>query len=160
VQTDSSAARAGLRAGDLITELNGRAIVSATDLNTQLALMRVGEKVKLGVIRDGRKRNLTARIADPFEDFIDGRRISSQLRGARLGEVVDESDLGTNPGIAVGPVTEGSDAWTRGLRENDVIFQVNRMRVKDFEQLEEATEDPIYRIKLRRGQRLVTLVSR
>jgi Do/DeqQ family serine protease len=160
VQTDSSAARAGLRAGDLITELNGRAIVSATDLNTQLALMRVGEKVKLGVIRDGRKRNLTARIADPFEDFIDGRRISSQLRGARLGEVVDESDLGTNPGIAVGPVTEGSDAWKRGLRENDVIFQVNRMRVKDFEQLEEATEDPIYRIKLRRGQRLVTLVSR
>jgi Do/DeqQ family serine protease len=160
VKPDSSAARAGLRAGDLITAVNERAIASATDLNTQLALMRVGEEITLEIIRDGRGKRLSARIADPFEDFIDGRRINRQLRGALLGEVVDESTLGTNPGIAVGPVEEGSNAWQRGLREGDVIFQVNRVRVKSLDQLRQVAEDRISQIKLRRGKQLVTLVSR
>ena len=89
----------------------------------------------------------------------EGRKISRQFRGALLGEVIDESSLGTNPGIAVGPVEEDSRAWQRGLREGDVVFQINRSRVKTLEQLREAAEEKIYRIKLRRGKRLISLVS-
>jgi Do/DeqQ family serine protease len=160
VKPGSAAELAGLRAGDLIVGLNDQAIRSATELNTQFALMRVGDRVALEVIRDGRSKRLAARIADPFEDFVDGGRINRRFRGARLGEVVDESSLGTNPGIAVGPVKEDSDAWKSGLREGDVLFQVNRLRVTTLEQLREAAEDGISRIRLRRGDRLVTLVSR
>ncbi len=160
VKDDSAATRAGLRAGDLITRINKRPIVSATDLTTQLALMRVGDRIALDVLREGKARQLSARIADPFEHFIEGRKIGRQLRGARLGEVVDESNLGTNPGIAVGPVKQDSDAWESGLREGDVLFQVNRIRIKTLDQLKDAAEDRIYQIKLRRGKRLVTLVSR
>ena len=160
VKASSAAAKSGLRAGDLIVKLNKHAIVNAADLKTQLALMRVGDRVKLRIIRDGSQRILDARIADPFEDFVEGKKISRQFRGALLGEVVDESSLGTNPGIAVGPVEEDSNAWQSGLREGDVLFQVNRSRVKTLEQLHEAAEDTVYRIKLRRGNRLVTLVSR
>ena len=160
VKAGSAAARSGLRAGDLIVKLNKHAIVSAADLKTQLALMRVGDRVTLGIVRDGGKKSLSARIADPFEDFVEGKKISRQFRGALFGEVVDESSLGTNPGIAVGPVEEDSNAWQSGLREGDVLFQINRSRVKTLEQLREAAEEKIYRIKLRRGKRLVTLVSR
>jgi Do/DeqQ family serine protease len=160
VKASSAAAKSGLRAGDLIVKLNKHAIVNAADLKTQLALMRVGDRVKLRIIRDGSQRILNARIADPFEDFVEGKKISRQFRGALLGELVDESSLGTNPGIAVGPVEEDSNAWQSGLREGDVLFQVNRSRVKTLEQLREAAEDTVYRIKLRRGNRLVTLVSR
>ena len=160
VKAGSAAAKSGLRAGDLIVKLNKHAIVNAADLKTQLALMRVGDRVKLRIIRDGSQKILNARIADPFEDFVEGKKISRQFRGALLGEVVDESSLGTNPGIAVGPVEEDSNAWQSGLREGDVLFQVNRSRVKTLEQLREAAEDTVYRIKLRRGNRLVTLVSR
>ena len=63
-------------------------------------------------------------------------------------------------GIAIGPVTEGSHAASNGLREGDVLFQVNRVRVKTLRQLSEAAEDGIRQIKMRRGERLVTLVSR
>ena len=160
VKAGSAAAKSGLRVGDLIVKLNKHAIVNAADLKTQLALMRVGDRVKLRIIRDGSQRILNARIADPFEDFVEGKKISRQFRGALLGELVDESSLGTNPGIAVGPVEEDSNAWQSGLREGDVLFQVNRSRVKTLEQLREAAEDTVYRIKLRRGNRLVTLVSR
>ncbi len=160
VKSGSSAARAGLRAGDLIVRLNDHPIRNATDLHTQFALMRVGEEVALEVIREGRSKRLAARIADPFEGFIPGDRIGRQFAGTRLGEVIDESSLGTNHGIAVGPVEEDSNAWRSGLREGDVVFQVNRERVKTLKDMREAAEDNIYQIKLRRGDRLVTLVSR
>jgi Do/DeqQ family serine protease len=160
VKPDSAAELAGLRAGDLIVRVNDHPIRSATELNTQFALMRVGERVALEVIRSGRSRRLDARIADPFEHFVDGARVHRRFRGARLGEVVDKSGLGTNPGIAVGPVQEDSNAWKSGLREGDVMFQVNRIRVGTLDQLRDATEDGISRIRLRRGDRLLTLVAR
>jgi S1-C subfamily serine protease len=160
VKTGSAAARSGLRAGDLIVRLNDQLINDATDVKTQLALLRVGNRVVLQVIRNGKKKRLNARIADPFEHFVKGSQISRQFRGALLGEVVDESSLGINPGIAVGPVEEDSQAWQNGLREGDVLFQINRSRIKTLEQLREAADDKIYRIKLRRGKRLISLVSR
>jgi Do/DeqQ family serine protease len=160
VKAGSAAARSGLRPGDLIVRLNDQLIRDAADMKTRLALMRVGDHVVLKIVRDGKDKHLKARIADPFENFVEGSTISRQFRGALLGEVIDESSLGTNPGIAVGPVKEDSQAWQRGLREGDVLFQLNRSRVKTLEQLREASEEKIYRIKLRRGKRLITLVSR
>jgi S1-C subfamily serine protease len=149
-----------VRTGDLIVSVNQQAIRNASHLSTQLALLRVGDLVNVEVIRDGRPQRLQARIADPYEDFVDGRSISRRFSGTRFGEVVDESGLGTNPGIAVGPVKEDSNAWNSGLREGDVLFQVNRVRVKTLQELRAAAEDGIHQIRLRRGDRLVTLVSR
>jgi Do/DeqQ family serine protease len=160
VKPGSAAARAGLRPGDLIVRLNNVTIGSALNLTTELALLRVGDRVQLEALREGRRLRLAAQIADPFEDYVDGGTISRHFQGALLGEVVDESRLGSNPGIAIGPVTEGSHAASNGLREGDVLFQVNRVRVKTLRQLSEAAEDGIRQIKMRRGERLVTLVSR
>jgi Do/DeqQ family serine protease len=160
VKSGSAAAQAGLQAGDLIVGVNQQAVRSATDLRTQLALLRVGERLGLEIMRDGRSRRLSAQMADPFKDFVPGRSISRQLSGALFGEVIDESGLGTNPGIEVRRVGEDSDAWQAGLRDGDVLFQVNRERVKNLEQLREAASERILQIRLRRGDRLVTLVSR
>ncbi len=160
VTPDSAAEKAGLKAGDLITHLNRRAIIDATDLTAQLALLRVGDRIELAVVREGRQQRLSAHIADPFEHFVDGAEISPQLRGARLGEVIDESNFGKNRGIAVGRVSPDSNAWQAGLRDGDILFQVNRSRVESLDALRDVASDGIYRFKLRRGRRLVTLVSR
>jgi S1-C subfamily serine protease len=133
---------------------------NATDSRTQLALLRVGEQLGLEVMRHGRRQHLSAQMADPFENFVAGRSISRQLSGALFGEVIDESGLGTNPGIEVRRVIEDSSAWQAGLRDGDVLFQVNRERVKNLAQLREAVSHRILQIRLRRGNRLVTLVSR
>jgi Do/DeqQ family serine protease len=160
IKSDSAAARAGLRAGDLIVRLNGHEIHNATDLYTQFALMRVGDEVAVDLIRNGRAKRIAARVADPFEHFVDGARINLRFGGALLGEVLDESGLGSNPGIAVGRVKEDSNAWLSGLREGDVLFQVNRTRVKTLDDLRAAADDGIRQLKLRRGDRLLTLVAR
>lgn len=160
VKPGSAAERAGLRPGDLIVRINDEVIRSATDLTTELALLRVGDRLNVGIIRDGRETSLAAMVADPFESFVDGASVGRQFRGALLGEVVDRSNLGTNAGIAIGPVEDGSDAARSGLREGDVLFQINRVRIKSLTQLREASADGISRIKLRRGKKLLTLVSR
>jgi Do/DeqQ family serine protease len=160
VKSDSEAERAGLRAGDLVVEINGRAVRSATDMHSQLALLRVGERFTIELLRQGRPRSLQARIADPFAGYVDGASVHRQFRGALLGEVIDESGLGRNPGIAVGRVTDGSNAWQSGLREGDVVFQVNRVRVATLEEMRAAAAEGVGQIRLRRDDRLVTLVSR
>ncbi len=160
VQAGSAAEQAGLRAGDLVVRLNDQPIRSAADLHTQFALLRVGDQVAVEVLREGRTRKMRAKIADPYADYVDGDSIHRQFRGALLGEVVDKSGFGNNPGIAIGPVDDDSNAWRSGLREGDVLFQVNRKRVKTLTQLRAATARSIRQLRLRRGDRLVTLVSR
>jgi Do/DeqQ family serine protease len=156
----SAAERAGLRPGDVIVALNGEPIASATALETQLALLRVGSQAKLGVFRDGRRQSITAVVADPYEHYLPGARIGNALRGALLGEVVDASGFGRNPGIGVGRVQRDSMAWRHGLRAGDVLFEVNRQRVTSLDELREVAGGEIYQIKLRREDRLITLVSR
>jgi S1-C subfamily serine protease len=112
------------------------------------------------VLRDGRRLFLNANIADPFESFVAGRTIDDELRGARLTDVIDDSNFGSNPGILVGPVEEDSNAWNNGLRQGDVVFQVNRQRVRNMKQLKAAIGRSIVHVKLRRDSRLVTLVAR
>jgi S1-C subfamily serine protease len=120
----------------------------------------VGERFSIEVLRQGRAQSLQARIADPFAGYVDGASVHRQFRGALLGEVIDESGLGRNPGIAVGRVVDGSNAWQSGLREGDVVFQVNRVRVATLEEMRAAAAEGVGQIRLRRDDRLVTLVSR
>ena len=162
VEPGSAAERAGLRPGDLVQSLNGRRITTATDMETRLALLRVGDKVNLAILREGRAQRIEARIADPYESYVAGHRVNGEFRGALLGEVQDQSSFGRNAGIAVGPVQEDSSAWRVGLREGDVIFQVNRTRVQTLDEIGAVAGagDGIWQLKLRRGNRLVTLVSR
>jgi Do/DeqQ family serine protease len=160
VDVASAAADAGLRAGDLVVALNGRAVSGAADLTTQLALLRVGANVEVEVVRQGQTLILTAAIADPYAGYVDAKQLTTLLDGARLGSVVDESHLGTNSGIGVGPVRQDSPAWQRGLREGDVIFEVNQERVTTLRQLREVADQRITQLKLRRGNRLLTMVTR
>ena len=160
VQPGSAAERSGLAAGDVVTRINGQSIANAGDLRTQLGLMRVGEEFALQIIRDGNPRLLRAEIADPYAGFVPGEQFAAALQGTRLGVVLDQSHLGENHGIAVGRVTPDSPAWRLGLRDDDVVFQVNRRRIADLNELKAVAARGIWQLKLRRGGSLVTLVSR
>ena len=61
VQAGSPAAAAGMQSGDLIVEVDGHAIETASDLRNQVGLVPVGQDVKMVLLRDGRRMNLTAR---------------------------------------------------------------------------------------------------
>ncbi|OOZ36643.1 Do family serine endopeptidase [Solemya velesiana gill symbiont] len=160
VSPGTAAEKAGVQVGDLITALNGKAIKGAASLRVQLALLQIGEEISMDVIREGRKHTLRSRIQDPFEQYTEGGMMSDQLAGAMLLEIADESSYGKFPAIRVGKVEQGSPASRSGVRADDVIIEVNRKRVKNFSDLKSVARKGIYQLKLRRGDSIVSFVSR
>ena len=61
VMPNSPAARAGLRAGDVIQQLNGQAVTKAEDLQRVVEGSSVGEELRLGLNRDGQDLSLSVR---------------------------------------------------------------------------------------------------
>lgn len=162
VEPGSAAAIAGLLPGDVITDVNGDALKSASDLRTRVGLMRVGSEVELSLIRAGKTLTLRGAVADPYANFIDGGAISPILKGARLGDLVNKSPRGHTIAVAVGTVTQNSPAWTTGLREGDILLQVNRKRVRNIQELSSVLDRSrsLYRLLIQREDRLITLSRR
>lgn len=142
-----AAEKAGIKAGDVITSINGRSVASSTELRNAIGLMRIGEKVEIGLLREGKPRRVTAVISD--RDIADGdgaTEIHPVFQGASL------TSADNNAGVLIQSVAEGSPAARSGLRPNDIILAVGRVRVTNIEQLRSAVKDVnAFAITIRRG---------
>ncbi|WP_314947020.1 trypsin-like peptidase domain-containing protein [Bradyrhizobium cosmicum] len=67
IAADSPAERAGLRKGDIVTAVDGRSIRSAAQLRNMIGLARVGEEVKLALLRNGAPITAVVRVAPALE---------------------------------------------------------------------------------------------
>ena len=163
VMEDSPAARAGLRVGDVIVAVNGEPVKNAAQLRNRIGLLRVGSRVTLEVIRDGRRKTVRAVIEEPRRERVDAGRITKLLAGAELGPVTPDHPLaGRVEGLEVLDVERGSRAWRAGLRRGDVIVSVNRMRVKtlaDLKRAVQARRDGLL-LNIRRGEGALFIVIR
>ena len=134
VTKGSPADKAGMRSGDIVTSINGRAIHDAAEIRNRVGLMRIGERVKLGVMRDDHAREISVVIAEPVEARLQGENLDSRLAGAVFGQV-NEVAPNRDQGVAVLEVESGSAAWRGGLRPGDIIASVNRRSVVTLDDL-------------------------
>ncbi|MCP4700515.1 MAG: DegQ family serine endoprotease [Gammaproteobacteria bacterium] len=125
VERGSSAARAGVLAGDIIVAVNGRAVNNSAALRNRIGLLRVGDQAVLSVVREGRSMKVTATVAGL--PGVDGKKISPYLEGAKLREI--------DRRVLVQKVKEGSAAWNMGLRKGDVLLSINRISVENMDDL-------------------------
>jgi|HigsolmetaAR204D_1030405.scaffolds.fasta_scaffold01703_5 Do/DeqQ family serine protease len=152
----SPAEKAGIKAGDVITSVNGRAIANASELRNAIGLMRIGEKVELGLIRDGKPRRITAVIGEL--DSTDGDGAAS-IHPAFEGATFRNTE--NNNGVLVENVAPGSRAAASGLRPNDIIVAIGRVRVQNLQQLRAATKDAnAFALTLRRGNATLVMTVR
>ncbi len=128
----SSAEKAGLRPGDVILSANGRPIQDSASLRNLIGLALVGERIQMELLRDGKRRQITAEVTEPMIQRIDGKRIDPRFQGAVLEKKEDGQQV--EPIIVIGVKPESS-AWQAGLREGDRILSVNRQTVGSFEEL-------------------------
>lgn len=143
----SPADRAGIKAGDVITTINGRNVTNASELRNAIGLLRIGEKVELGLIRDGKPRRVSAVIGErDGTDAESAAQIHPAFEGAAL------TNAANNGGVLVENVAEGSPAQQAGLRANDVIFAIGRVRIANVDQLRQAVSGAqAFALTLRRG---------
>jgi Do/DeqQ family serine protease len=66
----SPAQKAGIRSGDVITSVNGQPVKSNSALRNTIGLMRIGDKIEIGLLRDGKPQHLTATIAEPAGEAV------------------------------------------------------------------------------------------
>jgi len=137
VEARSPAGRAGLRAGDVVLEVDGKPVRNASELRARLGLLRVGSEVRFGILRDGRQRSLSARIEAPVALEIEGASLDARLEGARFTEVLLRDG---QPRIQVTSLQARSPAARSGLREGDVLVGVNRREVSRLEDLRSAAQ--------------------
>ncbi|HEY6821915.1 MAG TPA: Do family serine endopeptidase [Burkholderiales bacterium] len=138
VQPNSPAAQAGLKAGDVVTALNGRPVRGAAELRARLGIVPVGETVELRLQRGKESRSVTARIGEIEKGQIAGAQTLPELAGAGLADAERRGLPGRNRAVLVTNVEPGSPAFEHGLRSGDLIIGVNQRRVNSVLELAKA----------------------
>jgi serine protease Do/serine protease DegQ len=139
IQRGSPAEQAGLQTGDVVVEINNRAVRRSQDLRNALGVLAVGERARLVLVRDGKERTVETRIGEPGGARLAGTALADRLAGAVFADIDEHSPLsGRIEGVLVAEVEAGSRAWRHGLRQGDVVLAVNRERVRTTAQLKAA----------------------
>lgn len=169
VMPGSPAEKAGVRAGDIVLAVNGRAVHSANALRNAIGMTRRGATVALDVLREGRPLKINVKI-----EAITGQRAatdpppqpgptSRRLAGVELGEIEPDHPLaGEERGVQVYAVEPRSPAWRAGLREGDIILSIDRKRVMSVKDADAALKAAGERLLLhvRRGDGALFIVIR
>jgi Do/DeqQ family serine protease len=159
VMEGSAAEKAGIAAGDVITSVDGKPVKSAGELRNLIGMARVGDKVNLGILHEGKPRTVTAVIGKQTELAAEAGDLHPSLAGADFADAPPEEISGG--GVLVRSVAPGSPAASIGLRSGDVIIGIDRTRVNGVGQFAEAIgERKSFLMTLRRGSQTVILPVR
>ncbi len=162
VADGSAAEKAGIEVGDVILSVDGQRIKSASDLRNTVGLKRSGDSVRVEVLRDGKRRQITALLSEVATTAqVDGEDIHPGLAGAELGNHEGKADQFAGPGVLIESVEPESPAAQAGLMANDIIVSVNRIRVRNVRELQQAAgQQSLLILSIRRGNRNLLLQIR
>ncbi len=156
----SPADKAGIKAADVITAINGNPIKSANELRNTIRLMRVGDKVELSLLRDGKPRRVTALVGAEDATTASNADGSKETGVTDLNPGLEGAELAdSDGGVVVRSVAPGSPAAQQRLRANDVIIAVGRTHVANLAQLKKAIEKTnAFALTIHRGNATVVVV--
>lgn len=162
VVDDAPASKAGIEVGDVITHFNGKTISHSSDLPLAVGQANIGSKVKVRVIRDGKQKQLTVKVAElPDEERLaDADNESEDISDNRLH--IEVSNLSAaqrkaakvDAGVLVQAVAEGP-AENAGIRRGDILLKINGQKITSTQQflniIEDLPDDKWVRVLLQRG---------
>lgn len=153
VLPDSPAEKAGIQVGDVIVEFNGQEISKSSELPPLVGSTKVGGKVPVTVIREGRSRTLNVVIAAlPEEEELQAaaegkpRGVSENRLGIEVADLTDEQRKqlsGKQTGVMVTAVRKGPAAQA-GVQRGDIITMLNGVQVENSAQFKRLVNDLPY----------------
>ncbi len=148
VTPNGAAAKAGVKQGDVILSYQGRPVVDTNAFRNEIAATRPGSTVTLRVLREGKTSELKATleemtVAREGNRSLDGEREGSGKYGISVEPITPELaaqlDLDRDiRGVVITSVDPSGAAASAGLREGDVIQQVNGKSVRSANDVREA----------------------
>jgi serine protease Do len=140
VEPDSPGAKAGLKVGDVITQINNKPVEDAGQLQANISADRPGEKITLGIFRDGKTESVPVTLEAMNKREVASTGETGTHGKARWGvglsqltpDLRDQLQLPSNvKGVVITNVQPGSPADNAGLSRGDVIEEVDRRPVQN-----------------------------
>jgi serine protease Do len=147
VSPDTPGARAGLKRGDIVTELNGKPVQTANQLQLAITQTAPGATVNLQVFRDGKSQGIPVTLgtlpAKTAESGSGGENGPGAMQGVKVETVTPEIaqqlnlPAGTH-GVVIDSVDAASAAAAAGLDRGDIIQEVNHKSVNNIAEYQQA----------------------
>jgi serine protease Do len=155
------AEKAGIQTGDIIIAVDGRNIQDTPELLRIVAAIAVGKKVVVVVLRNGKEQRFEVTVGERRETRELARQVepSDQL-GMTVQAVTPEMaahfGLSEKTGVVVTQIKEGGPADEAGLRPQDILLQINRVKIASLKDYSEAISkggpDEVLLILVKRGE--------
>ena len=170
VFSQGPAARAGLKRGDVILEVNGKRVPGVNQLRNMIAQMPVGEDITMKLRRSARVFTVVVKIEEMPKDYMEISsgpqtvpKKTTPLQGLTVTELTPSlaKQMGiayAEKGVVVLYVEEGSAEADSGIRRGDIILEVEGMKIRDYSDWKKALTkiDPASTVLLfinRKGRR-------
>lgn len=160
VEPDGPADKAGIRAGDVVVEVNGAAVTPDQTLSFLVANIEPGNTIPVELYRDGRRRSVNVTVtkrpsdAELAQQQLFDPNTQPQVPEGTAGGAIEERaglqvieltpqiarQLGVSPdttGVVIAAVDRNSDAARKGLQRGDIILSANYNEVGSVAQLEQ-----------------------
>jgi len=147
VYPGTGAEKAGLLSGDIIKSVDDKAVKNVTELVKEIQKKKVGQKVKLSLLRDGKGMTIDVTTTSMPEKLeVSKEKEEEEKLGARVQELTPQlasryGITGVKSGVLVLSIEDGSLADDIGLQEGDVILEINRKKIETMKDFEKAVKD-------------------
>ncbi len=160
VVADSPADRAGLQEEDIIVRFDGKRIRDSEDLVRVVRRKNLRDRVRVEIVRDGKKETVKLRIGSRREEFFADREHHSDDKHARvfrwrtrdrarLGikmaelneDLAEYFETGGREGVLVLAVVRDSPAEAAGIKAGDIITEIDDDRIRERQDVFDALED-------------------
>ncbi|WP_447976777.1 Do family serine endopeptidase [Candidatus Nitrospira bockiana] len=155
------ASRAGIKPGDIITKVDGKVVDTPNSLSRLIAALEPGSATNVEVVRDGKRHIISVGLSERKEAPVVASVPPSRSE-IKLGldvqdltaELAEKFKLKETKGVLISKVDRGSMAMVEGLREGDLIKEVNRTEVGSVGEFSAAVA------KVKRGETILLRVLR
>jgi serine protease Do len=147
VLDDSPAKKAGLKSGDIVVEFNGKPMVNANQLRMAVAATGPGTSSELTIVRDGKRQTVKITTDELSDETASARTSGAEESSADFGLTVQTltpelaERLGyeqSQQGVVITDVNGTSIAARAGLRQGDLVLQVDGKPVRNIRDFREA----------------------
>lgn len=140
VVENSAAEKAGVKSGDIITNVNGVAVKSVAQLQEQVGRYRPGDKIFIEILRDNKKQKLNVELKNRQGNT---DLVSSDINVDLLGATFKEADsktkekFGVDYGVEVRSVSKGKFS-SAGIKSGYIILKINNIKMSNEKDIETA----------------------